>query len=90
MTNTSPRAPYTCLKEWKSSDKNDDDNISHLDKSNVEAASPLAIVKDASIQLLPEEQRLFQFFKDATVAFEQKMPPFEVVPNEEQPGTCTF
>ena len=90
MSNTSPRAPYTCLKEWKGMERNDDDNISYLDKSNVEAASPLAIVKDASIQLLPEEQRLFQFFEDATVTFEQKMPPFEVVPNEEQPGTFAY
>lgn len=76
QTKSSSRQAYTCLGSLPVGFEDGSD----LEHYNMEEASKCAVVKDATIQLLPEEESLFQLFEDAAIAFEQNTAPFEIEP----------
>jgi tRNA nucleotidyltransferase (CCA-adding enzyme) len=78
----SSRAAYTCLSELGENHNNGNTNGNHnhnLEEASASSSCAAAVVKDAVIDLLPEEQSLFQLFEDAAIAFEQRKPPFEII-----------
>ena len=62
------RDAYTCIGDLKSES---------LGNYNLEQAAASAIVKNAVIELTPEEERLFKTLEDAAIAFEQQTMTFD-------------